>query len=53
MGRKKMWAEDMVARFPVGTFERMDALRHDGEDRTDLVREAVERELKRRERISR
>lgn len=50
MGRKKMWAEDMVARFAEGTFDRIDAVRHDGEDRTDFVREAVERELKRRER---
>jgi hypothetical protein len=44
----------MQARFPEGTFERIAAvLRTDGEtaeDRTDFVREAVERELKRRER---
>jgi hypothetical protein len=39
----------MVARFEAGTFDRMDAVREDGEDRTDLVREAVERELRRRE----
>ena len=50
MGRKKMWAEDMVARFPEGTFDRIDAVRDESEDRTDFVREAVERELKRRER---
>jgi hypothetical protein len=50
MGRKKMWSEDMVARFAEGTFARMDAVRADGEDRTDFIREAVERELKRRER---
>jgi hypothetical protein len=42
----------MVARFPEGTFERMDAVLTEKEDRTDLVREAVERELKRRERRS-
>ena len=53
MGRKKMWAEDMQARFPEGTFARIDAVRQDGEDRTDFVREAVERELKRRERAQR
>lgn len=40
----------MQARFPEGTFERIDAVREDGEDRTDFIREAVERELKRRER---
>ena len=50
MGRKKMWAEDMQARFQEGTFERIDAVLSDGEERTAFVREAVERELKRRER---
>jgi hypothetical protein len=50
MGRKKRWSEDMVARFEAGTFERMDAVRGEDEDRTDFIREAVERELKRRER---
>lgn len=45
-----MWAENMVARFPEGTFARIDAVRDDSEDRTDFVREAVERELRRRER---
>jgi hypothetical protein len=50
VGRKKRWSEDMVARFPEGTFARIDAVREEGEDRTDFVREAVERELKRRER---
>ena len=50
MGRKKQWAEDMQARFPEGTFSRISAVLSDGEDRTDFVREAVDRELKRRER---
>ena len=50
VGRKKQWAEDMQARFAEGTFARIAAVLADGEDRTDLVREAVERELKRRER---
>lgn len=52
MGRKKLWAEDMQARFPEGTFERIEAVLTEAEDRTDFVREAVERELKRRERKS-
>lgn len=52
MGRKKLWVEDMQARFPEGTFERIDAVREDGEDRTDFVRDAVEKELRRRERRS-
>jgi hypothetical protein len=50
MGRRKQWAEDMQARFPEGTFSRISAVLADGEDRTDFVRDAVERELKRRER---
>lgn len=50
MGRKKRWDEDMQARFPEGTFARIAAVSGEGEDRTDFVREAVERELKRRER---
>jgi hypothetical protein len=46
---KKKWAEDMQARFPKGTFARIAAVLKQFEDRTDLVREAVERELQRRE----
>jgi hypothetical protein len=52
VGRKKRWAEDMQARFPAGTFERIGAVLRDREDRTDFVREAVERELKHRERLT-
>jgi hypothetical protein len=52
MGRKKRWAEDMQARFEEGTFDRIEAVLSDGEDRTDFVRAAVERELRRRERAS-
>lgn len=50
VGRKKRWSEDMQARFQDGTFDRIAAVLQDGEDRTDFVREAVDRELKRRER---
>ncbi len=49
MGRKRQWREDMQARFPDGTFARIEAVLRDGEDRTDFVREAVEKELKRRQ----
>jgi hypothetical protein len=52
-GRKKKWAEDMQARFPAGTFARIAAVLTQAEDRTDFVREAVERELQRREKPSR
>jgi hypothetical protein len=51
MGRKKLWSEDMQARFPEGTFERIEAVLEDSEDRTDFLRAAVERELKRREKL--
>jgi hypothetical protein len=50
VGRKQKWAEDMVARFPRGTFERIARVSRETEDRTDFVREAVSRELERRER---
>jgi hypothetical protein len=52
MGRKKRWSEDMQARFPAGTFARIEATLMEDEDRTDFVRTAVERELRRRERQS-
>jgi hypothetical protein len=48
MGRPRQWAEDMQARFPKGTFKRIEAVLREDEDRTDFVREAVERELDRR-----
>lgn len=50
MGRKQINHEQMPARLPEGTFDRIDAVLDDGEKRSDLIREAVERELKRRER---
>jgi hypothetical protein len=52
VGRKRRWAEDMVARFPAGTLARIDAVRRKGEYRTDLVWRAVEKELARRETTS-
>lgn len=51
MGRRKIYPDKAVAAFPKGTFSRIEAiLDRDNEDRTDFFREAVERELKRRER---
>lgn len=50
MGRKQINHEQTPARFPEGTLARIDAVLDDGEKRSDLIREAVERELKRRER---
>jgi hypothetical protein len=49
MGRPRQWAEDMQARFPAGTFNRIAAVLGEDEDRTDFVRAAVEREIARRQ----
>lgn len=51
MGRKQINHEQTPARFPEGTLERIDSVLEEGEKRSDLIREAVERELKRRERL--
>jgi metal-responsive CopG/Arc/MetJ family transcriptional regulator len=50
MGRKQINFEQIPARLPEGTLERIDAVLGEKEKRSDLIREAVERELKRRER---
>lgn len=50
MGRKKLWAENINLTLPEGAKAKMDAALRDGEDRLDLIREAIDRELKRRER---
>lgn len=50
MARTKKLFENMLARFPPGTFARIAAVIVKPEDRADFVREAVEHELKRRER---
>jgi hypothetical protein len=50
MGRKQINTEAMPARFPEGTLDRIDAVLDDKEGRAAFLREAVERELKRRER---
>ena len=49
MGRKKRWHDVMGAKFAAGTFERIAALLREEEDRTEFVRQAVEREIERRE----
>lgn len=47
-----LWPEVCVAKFPHGTFERIAVALEEEEDRTDFIRLAVERELKRRQRKS-
>jgi hypothetical protein len=49
MGRKKRWPERTAIKFAAGTFERIAAVLADDEDRMAFMREAVDRELERRE----
>lgn len=48
MGRKKLWTTRLTLPLAAETVERLDAALRDGEARLDLIREAIERELKRR-----
>lgn len=48
VGRPRINDEQTPARFPGGTLARIDAVLNEGEKRSDFIREAVERELKRR-----
>lgn len=50
MGRKKLWDERILVPLTTETVERLDAAREDDEDRLDVIRAGIERELKRRER---
>lgn len=51
MARRKPYPDKQVASFPDGTFARIEALLdRTVEDRTDFFREAVKREIARRER---
>lgn len=49
VGRVKINDEQTPARFPEGTLARVDAVLSGKEKRSDFIREAVEREIKRRE----
>jgi len=49
MGRRQINEEQTPARFPGGTLDRIDRVLEEGEKRSDFIREAVDRELKRRE----
>jgi hypothetical protein len=51
MGRKKRWPERTAIKFAAGTFERIAAILDEGEDRMTFMREAVEREVARREAV--
>lgn len=50
MAKKKIYLQKLMVRFLPKTFERIDEVLEKHETRTNLIREAVEREIKRRER---
>jgi hypothetical protein len=50
MGRKLLWPEHVNLSLAAGVKDRIAAVLRDGEDRLAFIREAIERELKRRER---
>ena len=50
VGRKKQWDERILLPLTKETLARVDAALDDDEARLDLIREAIEKELKRRER---
>jgi len=50
MGRKKLWDERILLPLAAETLERIDAALDAGETRLDLIRDAIDRELKRRKR---
>lgn len=50
VGRKKEWTEQLRLPLAEGTTERIDAVLSEGEPRLDMIRDAIEREIKRRER---
>ncbi len=49
MGRPKLYPDKIVAPLPPGSKARIDAVLREGEDKTDFLREAVAKELRRRE----
>ena len=53
VGRVKINDEQYPAKFPEGTLARIEAVLEGKEKRSDFIRAAVERELHRRERITR
>lgn len=50
MGRKKLWTERLTLPLDEPTVTRIDACLEEGEARLDMIRSAIDRELKRRER---
>jgi hypothetical protein len=50
VGRKKEWTEQLRLPLAEGTTARIDAVLSEAEPRLDMIREAIEREIKRRQR---
>jgi len=50
VGRRLEWPEKFLASFAAGTMDRIRASLGEKEDARSFIREAVEREIKRRER---
>lgn len=50
MGRPKLWTQTLLLKMPEGMRERIDAVLGEAEDRTAFIRDAIEREIKRRSR---
>lgn len=53
VGRRKEWTEQLRLPLAEGMTARIDAVLDEAEPRLDMIREAIEREIKRRERITR
>lgn len=53
VGRRKEWPEEIRLSLAGGTLDRIAAVLGDGEPRLDLIREAIDREIARRQRIKR
>jgi hypothetical protein len=53
MGRKLRWPERVMAKLAAGTLARISIVLEKGEERTAFLREAIDREIERRERYVR
>ena len=53
VGRKKQWTERIQLPLAAGTTGKIDSLLEDGEVRLDVIREAIDREIVRRQRDKR
>jgi hypothetical protein len=49
MARKKEFTEQIRLPLPTGATARIDSVLEEGEPRLDMIREAIEREIKRRQ----